>query len=135
MANEKKEMGLDRREFLKAAGLAGVGLAGCLAGSLSGCATTETPKPDIAASLSAIKPEPVVYPKLPYNKIQAPESGCMVGFRKVYAALGGAEQNLIKERQRAQAATKDLDELLSALIRKYRHVCSSWSLIPLLTQH
>jgi hypothetical protein len=85
MANEKEEMGLDRREFLKTAGFAGVGLAGILAGFLSGCATTEPPKPDIAASLSAIKPEPVVYPKLPYNKVQAPEDGCFVGFRKVYA--------------------------------------------------
>jgi biotin carboxyl carrier protein len=48
MANRKEKVGLDRREFLKAASLAGIGLAGYLAGSLSSCATFD---PRIAKDL------------------------------------------------------------------------------------
>ena len=70
---------------MKTAGFAGVGLAGILAGSLSGCATTDKPKPDVTASLSSVKPGPVVYPKLPYNKVQAPENGCLMGFYRLHA--------------------------------------------------
>jgi len=85
MANEKEETRLDRREFLKAASLAGVGLTGYFAGSVSGCATTEVLKQEIASSLANIKPEPVVYPKLAGNKVQPPENGCLVGFYKLHA--------------------------------------------------
>ena len=38
---------------------------------IGGCATTETPK--IMT---------LVYPPLPYNKIQPPQEGCLVGFFK-----------------------------------------------------
>jgi hypothetical protein len=53
----------------------------------------ETPKPeDIAASLASIKPEQVVYPKLPGQKIQPPENGCLVGLRKLYATFPGNDR-------------------------------------------
>ncbi len=68
---------MTRREFLKA----GVGLAAVASGleMISGCATNETPKVMT-----------LVYPTLPYNKIQPPEEGCFVGFFKepeAYARL------------------------------------------------
>ncbi|MFH1399314.1 MAG: twin-arginine translocation signal domain-containing protein, partial [Candidatus Woesearchaeota archaeon] len=72
---------LTRRDFLKGASAAAVVTA--LATTL-GCPPTHIPKPDITSSLSAIKTEQVVY-QLPYNKVQAPENGCLIGFRKVYA--------------------------------------------------
>jgi len=79
--------GMNRREFLKA----GVGLAAVASGLevIAGCVTTETPK---ATTL--------VYPPLPYNKIQPPREGCLVGFFKepeTYARLkdsGFIPQNL-----------------------------------------
>ncbi|MCX5913711.1 MAG: glycosyl hydrolase [Deltaproteobacteria bacterium] len=113
MANEKEEMGLDRRGFLKAAGLAGVGLAGCLAGSLSGCATAETPKPDIAASLSAIKTEPVVYPQLPYNKVSAPKEGCLVGLYK--ERQSGIDPVAAAKNKEMLAKAKNIDEYADML--------------------
>ena len=60
---------MSRREFLKV----GVGLV-AVASSLemiAGCATTETPKVMT-----------LVYPPLPYNKIQPPQEGCFIGFFK-----------------------------------------------------
>ena len=79
----KKQMldTITRRDFLKLAAMTGTTLG---LESVLGCATTQVPMQDIAASLAAIKPEQVVYPKLPGNKVQAPENGCLVGFRKVY---------------------------------------------------
>lgn len=111
MANGKVEIGFDRREFLKTAGFAGVGLAGFFAGSLSGCATTESSKQDIIASLAAIKPEPVAYPKLPYNKVQAPENGCFVGFRRVYAL--SMPDAFKKEWMSNTRASESVDDIVS----------------------
>ena len=60
---------MTRREFMKA----GVGLAAVASGieMVGGCATTET-----------VKVMTLVYPPLPYNKIQPPQEGCLVGFFK-----------------------------------------------------
>ncbi len=57
---------------------AGVGLAAVASGleMIAGCATTETPK---AMAL--------VYPPLPYNKIQPPQEGSLIGFFKEPEAL------------------------------------------------
>jgi Glycosyl hydrolase family 26 len=78
---------MTRREFLRT----GVGLAAVASGLevIAGCVTTEIPK---ATTL--------VYPPLPYNKIQPPQEGCLVGFFKepeTYAGLkdsGFIPQNL-----------------------------------------
>ena len=50
---------------------AGVGLAAVASGleMIAGCVTTETHKVTT-----------LVYPPLPYNKIQPPQEGCLVGF-------------------------------------------------------
>jgi hypothetical protein len=60
---------MSRREFLKV----GVGLVAVASGleMIAGCATTETPKVMT-----------LVYPPLPYNKIQPPQEGCFIGFFK-----------------------------------------------------
>ena len=60
---------MTRREFVKA----GAGLVAVASGLelITGCATTESPK------LTTL-----VYPQLPYNKIQPPQEGCLVGFFK-----------------------------------------------------
>jgi len=71
---------MSRREFLKA----GVGFAAVVSGlqMIAGCATTETPKEQVIASPATVKAEPVVYPPLPYNKVQPPKEGCLVGLYK-----------------------------------------------------
>ena len=58
---------MSRREFLRA----GVGVAATISSleMIGGCATTETPKV-----------KTLVFPSLPYNKIQPPQEGCLVGF-------------------------------------------------------
>ena len=58
-----------RREFLRT----GVGFAAALSciEMIDGCATTETPKV-----------KTLFYPPLPYNKIQPPPKGCLIGFFK-----------------------------------------------------
>jgi len=60
---------MTRREFLRA----GIGLAAVASGleMIVGCTTTETPKV-----------KTFVYPPLPYNKIQPPQEGCLIGFFK-----------------------------------------------------
>jgi hypothetical protein len=60
---------MTRRYFLKV----GFGLAAIASGfeMMGGCATTETPKV-----------KTLVYPPLPFNKIQPPQEGCLVGFFK-----------------------------------------------------
>ena len=60
---------MSRREFLKA----GIVLAAVASGleMIGGCATTET-----------TKGMTIVYPPLPYDKIQPPQEGCLVGFFK-----------------------------------------------------
>ena len=65
---------LTRREFLKA----GVGSAAVICGleMFAGCATTETPKV-----------MPHVYPLLPYNKVQPPQEGCLVGLFRMSAMV------------------------------------------------
>jgi len=62
---------MNRREFLRA----GVGLAAVAGGlgTICGCATTET-----------AKGMTLVYPPLPYNKIQPPQEGCFIGFFSMY---------------------------------------------------
>jgi len=58
---------MTRRELLKA----GVGMTAVAGGleMIGGCATSETPKVTT-----------LVYPPLPYDKIQPPQEGCLVGF-------------------------------------------------------
>jgi hypothetical protein len=58
---------ISRWEFL----MAGVGVAATISSleMIGGCATTET-----------TKVETLVYPPLPYNKIQPPKEGCLIGF-------------------------------------------------------
>jgi hypothetical protein len=60
---------MTRREFLRA----GVGLAAVAGGlgTICGCAMTDTPKV-----------KTLVYPPLPYHKIQPPQEGCLIGFFK-----------------------------------------------------
>jgi len=58
---------MSRRQFLRA----GVGLAAVAAEFIGGCATTEPHKAKYQG-----------YPPLPYNKIQPPKEGCLVGFFK-----------------------------------------------------
>jgi hypothetical protein len=60
---------MTRREFSKA----GVSFAFAAIGleMIGGCATTETPKVTT-----------LIYPPLPYQKIQPPQDGCLVGFFK-----------------------------------------------------
>lgn len=98
---------ITRRDFLKSVGLVA-------AATTFGCATAQTPKPDVASSIAAVKPEPIVYPKLPGNKVQAPEDGCMVGLRKVYGTLGGAarQRDSMNEFSEASRKATNLDELL-----------------------
>ncbi len=76
MAYEKKEIGWGRREFLIKTGMAAFGLTAALAG----CAGPELKeKPSLATEK---QPEKVVYPRLPGQKVQPPESGCLIGFRR-----------------------------------------------------
>jgi hypothetical protein len=99
---------ITRRGFLKA----GLGAAAAFGGLefIAGCSTTETAKPSqIEAVPASVKAEPVVYPRLADKKVQAPENGCLVGFRKVYAMLDSAEY---KELFALTKKAKDLDELL-----------------------
>jgi hypothetical protein len=75
------DRGWSRRDVLKALGIAGTSFE---LGNLLGCATAQVSTTDIAASLAAIKAEPVVFPKLRENKVQPPERGCLVGFYTTY---------------------------------------------------
>jgi hypothetical protein len=64
---------MNRRQFLKA----GIGLTAfansieVIAGSIA-----------TAGTLTTGKSEPIEYPQLPYNKIQPPKQGCLIGFFK-----------------------------------------------------
>jgi hypothetical protein len=75
----KSRNGITRRDFLKK-----VGLATTVA--TFGCATAETPKPEKASAI-VTQSEPIVYPKLSNNKVQAPEKGCFIGFNKFYVPV------------------------------------------------
>jgi Glycosyl hydrolase family 26 len=95
-----------RREFLKV----GVGLGAVASGleMIVGCAATETPK--VTA---------VVYPPLPYNKIQPPQEGCLVGFFKESEADARLKDSRFipqhsPEIEAAQRA-KNIDEYLEML--------------------
>jgi len=97
---------MTRREFLRA----GVGLAAFISGieMIGGCATTETPKVMT-----------LVYPPLPYNKIQPPQEGCLVGFFKepeAYARLKDSRfiPKHLPEIEAAQKA-KNIDEFVEML--------------------
>jgi hypothetical protein len=74
---------MTRREFLRM----GVGVAAVASGLqvFAGCATTDASKGQVMASPAAIKPKLVIYPPLPYNKIQPPQDGCLVGLYKMPA--------------------------------------------------
>ena len=97
---------MTRRQFLKA----GVGLAAFASGleMIGGCATTETPKV-----------ETLVYPSLPYNKIQPPEKGCLVGFfKEPEASLRMKDSRFIPQRSteiEAARRAKHFDEFLEIL--------------------
>jgi len=99
---------ITRREVLKA----GVGLAAVAGGlgMIPGCATTETPK---AMAL--------VYPPLPYNKIQPPQEGCLVGFFiEPEASLRMKDSTFIPQRSPEIEATrkaKTFDEFVEMLER------------------
>lgn len=89
---------ITRRDFLKKAGHATVAL-----GSLELIAACVTSGPgDMRTTASLVSQEKVFFPPLKDSKIQPPEQGCYVGFRKVYAVLGGAQ----KERELTQRAVK-----------------------------
>jgi len=97
---------MTRREFFKA----GVGLAAVASGleMIGGCATTETPKV-----------KTLVYPPLPYNKIQPPQEGCLVGFFKepeFYARL--KDSRFIPQHSaeiEAARRAKNIDEFVEML--------------------
>jgi hypothetical protein len=97
---------MTRREFLKA----GVGLAavGSSLEMIAGCATTETPKA-----------KTLVYPPLPYNKIQPSQESCFVGFFKepdAYARL--KDSRFVPQRHpeiEAAKKAKNIDEFLEML--------------------
>ena len=74
---------MTRREFLRM----GVGLVAVASGLqvFAGCATTDASKGQVMASPAVIKPKPVIYPPLPYNKVQPPKDGCLVGLYKMSA--------------------------------------------------
>jgi hypothetical protein len=99
---------MTRRQFLRA----GVGLA-AVASSLeiiAGCASTETPKVTT-----------LVYPSLPYNKIQPPQEGCFVGFFiEPEASLRMKDSTFIPQRSPEIEATqkaKTFDEFADMLKR------------------
>jgi len=94
---------MDRRQFLK-------GSAGALLGMhLAACATEQKAVKGLEQTVASSS---INFPKLADSKIQPPENGCYVGFRKVYAVLGGAQ----KEREendrfnKALAQVKDFEE-------------------------
>jgi len=85
---------ITRREFLKV----GVSLAAAASGLgvVAGCATTEKPK---AITL--------VYPPLPYNKIQPPQEGCLIGFfKEPEASLKMKDSKFIPQRSPEIEAAK-----------------------------
>ena len=97
---------MTRREFVKA-GAALVAVASGLE-LITGCATTESPK------LTTL-----VYPPLPYNKIQPPQEGCLVGFFKepeAYARL--KDSRFIPQHSaeiEAARSVKNVDEFVEML--------------------
>jgi hypothetical protein len=100
---------MTRREFLRA----GVGVAATVSTleMVDGCATTETPKV-----------KTLVFPSLPYNKIQPPREGCLVGFFKepeAYARL--KDSRFIPQHSaeiEAARSVKNVDEFVEMLKTK-----------------
>jgi len=87
---------MTRRKLLKA----GVGFAAVASGlqMIGGCATTEKPKGIT-----------VVYPPLPYNKIQPPHEGCLVGFFKEPEAFLKAKDSSFVLRRRPIIEVNQVD--------------------------
>jgi len=58
------------------------------------------------------------FSKLPDSKVQAPESGCLVGFRKPYIVLGGEIEELGEKKrlQELYKSAKNLDEFTAISI-------------------
>jgi len=96
---------ITRRDFLKSVGLAAA------AATLS-CTTTEVPRPgQTVLPAESPKAEPIVYPPLPGNKIQAPENGCLIGFQKIYAAANDyAAEALAREYASLAERARNNDE-------------------------
>jgi len=88
------ENSLSRRDFIKASLAAAVGGLELI----TGCATTETAKSSkMEAVPASVKAEPVVYQRLADKKVQAPENGCLVGFRREYVRYYAAgHDNIVK---------------------------------------
>jgi hypothetical protein len=93
---------LSRRDFLKGAG-------SVAALSFLGCAPT---REELMAHLNSLPPAiaapPVVYPRLPGNKVQAPENGCYVGMRKF-----SMDPTAREEARKQSRNLKNLDELVA----------------------
>lgn len=101
--------GSSRREFLKKAGQVAVAIGGLEL--IASCATTETrktPETDVSR-----QPETVSYLPLKGHKVQPPQEGCYVGFRRVYVT-GPSSQEQREESRRVRellSGPRDIGEL------------------------
>ena len=103
---------MTRREFLRA----GVGLAAVASGleMIGGYATAEAPP--------KVKAEPVVYPPLPYNKVQPPKEGCLVGLYKDDAVMN--DPIFQTKMNEGTAKAKNIDEY-AAMLKKEKDFMES----------
>jgi hypothetical protein len=93
---------LSRRAFIKS-------IAGSAAGLCLGCAPSKEYLTAEITKIQQTSSPPMVYPKLPYQKVQAPENGCLVGFRRVYAkSLPDANRREWNEITRSGTSIDDL---------------------------
>jgi hypothetical protein len=82
---------ITRRDFLKKSAQAGFAVGGGLTldAIVSGCASPGPKEKSVAAP--STQPETIVYPPLKGHKIQPPDNGCLVGFRRVFVNNPGQD--------------------------------------------
>lgn len=102
--------GSTRRGFLKGVGSAAALLA-------LGCTPTREELVAHLTSLSPVNaPLPVVYPKLPDHKVQAPEKGSLVKFHKL-----GLPSPIREQRKKIAHDAISFDNLVATFDKNWKH--------------